>query len=213
MRFSVLICASLMLASCNTVTSTTPLFSSADTSGQAQFRSGVWMDEDKTCAVDTSKPMTDWPDCADAWVVHPGEILAGRDPGAPLSAWTSYKTLLTRGDPAVLQIEVGADGTDPGGFVYAGVRVLKTDAQGRIVEYRAWPALCGPPPAPDPTGEKSAVVTDKPIAGLVIDKDKQDCIASAQGPVLISVKASEAWGGDEADRGRDTARWVRDGDK
>jgi hypothetical protein len=170
------------------------------------------MDEDPTCSVDTAKPMTDWPDCADAWVVHPGEILAGRDRGTPPSSWTHYKTLITRGDPAVLQVEMGADGTDPGGFVYAGVRVLKSDANGRVVEYRLWPALCGPPPAPDPTGEKSAVLSDRPIAGLVADKDKQDCIASAQGPVLASVKQSEAWA-DKDSRGRDTARWVRDGDR
>jgi hypothetical protein len=93
------------------------------------------------------------------------------------------------------------------------VRLLKTDAQGRIVEYKAWAALCGPPPAPDPTGEKSAAVTDKLLAGLVVDKDNQDCIAIAQGPVRVSARASEAWGGDEDNRDRDTVRWVRDGDR
>jgi hypothetical protein len=213
MRISAVIGLGAMLAGCNMVTSTTPLFSSADARGQAQFRSGVWMDEDKTCAVDTSKPIGEWPDCADGWVVHPGEVLAGRDAKTPPSAWQHYKTLLTGGDPAVMQIQVGDDGDGPNGYVYVGVRVLKSDAQGRIVEYKAWPALCGPPPTSDPTGEKSAVVTDKLIAGLVIDKDKQDCIASAQGPVRVSVRASEAWGGDEDHRGRDFARWIRDGDR
>jgi hypothetical protein len=145
-------------------------------------------------------------------VVHPGQILAGRDAKAPPSTWESYKTLLTTGNPAVLQVEVGPESDGPKGYVYVGVRTLKTDAQGRIIEYKAWPALCGPPPKPDPTGEKSAVVTDQPIAGLVVDKDKQDCIASAQGPVRAAVAQSEAWNGDD-NGGRDTARWIRDGDK
>jgi hypothetical protein len=112
-----------------------------------------------------------------------------------------------------MQVEVGDESDGPKGYVYVGVRPLKTDAQGRIVEYKAWPALCGPPPKPDPTGEKSAVITDQLIAGLVADKDKQDCIASAQGPVRVAVVQSEALGGDEDNRGRDTAHWVRDGDK
>ncbi len=212
MRITASICLGVLLASCNMVTSQTPLYSSADAQGQAQFRSGVWMDETKGCVVDTAKPIGEWPDCADAWVVHPGQILAGRDAKAPASTWQSYKTLLTGGNPAVLQVEVGDESDGPKGYVYAGVRTLKTDAQGRIIEYKLWPALCGPPPKPDPTGEKSAVVSDQPIAGLVIDKDKQDCTASAQGPVRVAVAQSEAWAGND-NGGRDTARWIRDGDR
>lgn len=210
MRVSGVICAGLLLASCNMVTSATPLFSSAD-ARPGGFRAGVWLVVDKTCAVDTSKPITQWPDCADAWVVHPGEFIAGRDADKPLSAWTHFKTVLTRGDPAVLQMGVGPEGNDPGGYAYAGVRVLKSDDDGRVIEYRAWAALCGPPPPADPTGQKSAVMTDKLLPGLTVDKTQQDCIASDKAPVLASVKASEAWSQDD-NPGRDTARWVRDGD-
>ena len=124
MRIVALICLGVMLAGCNAVTSTTPLFSSADIQGQAQFRSGVWLVEDKTCAVDTAKPIADWPDCAGAWIVHPGEWLVGRDPGKPASTWTSYKTLLVRGAPPILQIgpsdDVGAQG-----YIYLGVRTAE----------------------------------------------------------------------------------------
>jgi hypothetical protein len=200
-----------LLAGCNMVTSTGPLFSSAETAGQPQMRSGVWMDEDASCAVDRAQPVDKWPGCADSWVVHPGVILAGRDPGTPPSAWTRYPTLLVRGEPPVLQIAVGDD-TGVAGYAYVGLRVLKTDAEGRIIEYKAWPALCGPPPAPDPTGEKSAVLTDRPFDGLVLDAQHQDCVASAQGPVRVSARESEGWGGDEDHRGRDHARWVRDGE-
>lgn len=213
MRIAGSICLGVLVASCNMVTSQTPLFSSADAQGQAQFRSGVWMDEAKGCVVDTAMPIGQWPDCADAWVVHPGEILAGRDAKAPASTWQSYKTVVTSGNPAVLQIEVGDESDGPKGYVYAGLRTLKTDGEGRIIEYKAWPALCGPPPKADPTGEKSAVVSDQLIAGLVADKDKQDCTASAQGPVRASVAQSEAWNDTDDNGGRDHARWIRDGDK
>ena len=212
MRIAALIGLGALLAGCNTVTSTTPLFSSADARGQPQPRPGLWMDEDNTCVFDTTMPIGQWPGCADAWVVHPGEILAGRDPGTPASAWTHYKTILVKGDPALLQIEVGAD-SPPKGYIYVGLRPLKFDPQGRVIEYKAWPALCGPPPPPDPTGEKSTTATQQPIAGLIVDKDHDDCIASAKGPVLVSVGKSEVWGGDSDGRGRDHARWVRDGDQ
>ncbi|HEX4196698.1 MAG TPA: hypothetical protein VHZ26_04585 [Caulobacteraceae bacterium] len=212
MRIVALIGLGALLAGCNMVTSTSPLFSSADVRGQPQPRPGVWMDEDNTCIFDTAKPIGQWPGCADAWVVHPGAILAGRDPGTPISAWTSYKTTLAKGDPAVLQIEVGAD-NPPKGYIYVGLRTLKSDSHGRVIEYKAWPALCGPPAPPDPTGQQPPAVTQQPIAGLVIDKDHHDCTASAKGPVLAAVKASEAWGGDADGRGRDHARWVRDGDQ
>jgi hypothetical protein len=213
MRIVASICLGVLLASCNMVTSDTPLFSSADSHGQAQFRSGVWMDEAKGCVVDIAKPIGEWPDCADAWVVHPGEMLAGRDAKAPASTWQHYKTLLVGGDPAVMQIEVDDESDGRKGYVYAGVRALKTDTQGRIIEYKAWLALCGPPPKPDPTSDESAaVVSDQLFAGLVVDKDKQDCIASAQGPVRVAVARSEALNGDD-NGGRDTARWIRDGDR
>ena len=89
--------------------------------------------------------------------------------------------------------------------------MLKTDAEGRVVEYRTWQALCGPPPPPNPNGQNSAVLTDKLLPGLVAEKDKQDCIASDKAPVLASVKQSEAWK-DKDSHDPDTARWVRDGD-
>lgn len=212
MRVVALIGLGALLAGCNMVTSTTPLFSSADARGQAQPRPGVWMDENNTCLVDTTKPIDQWPGCADAWLVHPGAILAGRDPGAPASAWTRYETVLAKGDPAVLQIEVGAD-SPPKGYIYLGLRPLKLDAQGRVIEFKAWPALCGPPPPADPAGQQPPPVTQQPIAGLVPDQDHHGCIASARGPVLASVKESEAWGADTEGRSRDHARWIRDGDQ
>jgi hypothetical protein len=208
MRRAALICLAAMLAGCNVVTSAAPLFGPEDARGQAQLRPGVWIQEKQGCAVDTAQPMDAWPSCADGWVVRPDEILAGRDPGAPRSTWVHYPIVLARGEPAILQVAMAEDGGPPTYF-YGGLRPLKQDADGRVVEYRLWPALCGPPPPPDPTGQHGGVVTLQPIEGLVMDEKNQDCVASAQGPVRESARKSEAWN-DQDSQGRNLARWVRD---
>jgi hypothetical protein len=211
MRRAALICLAGLLAGCNIVTSTTPLFSAYGAQGRAQLRPGVWIEEKQGCAVDTALPMDRWAACADGWVVEPNLILAGRDPGAPRATWVRYPIVLARGDPAILQVTMAEDGGAPT-YVYGGLRPLKQDGQGRVIEYRLWVAQCGPPPPPDPSGQRSAVGTLHPIDGLVMDAKNQDCVASAQGPVRESVAKSEAWDGDDS-QGRNMARWVRDGDR
>jgi hypothetical protein len=88
MRLAALIGLTALLTGCCVVTSTVPLFSRDDIRGQAQLRSGVWIEEKQGCAVDTAQPVVSWAGCADVWVVRPNEILAGRDPGAR-SSWLS----------------------------------------------------------------------------------------------------------------------------
>jgi hypothetical protein len=74
-------------------------------------------------------------------------------------------------------------------------------------------ALCaGRRRHPIRSAKKSAVVTQQPVDGLVVDKDKQDCIASAQGPVRESMLKSEAWDNGDND-GRNMACRVRDGER
>ena len=208
MRIAAAIGAAAMLAGCNVVTSTTPLFSAADARGQPQLRPGLWIEEKQGCAVDTALPIDRWPGCADGWVVRKSEVIAGRDPGSAPSTWVHYPIVLAKGEPAVLQVAMAENGGAPT-YVYGGLRALKLDPQGQVVEYRLWPALCGPPP--DPTGKTSSMVTLQPIEGLVIDKEGQDCVASARDPVRESVGKSEAWDGQDQ-QGRNMARWVRDGE-
>ena len=215
MRIAAWVCAALMLGGCNFVTSPKPLFFAKDATGQPQLKPGIWMDEKAGCTIDPSQPLAKWPDCSDAWVVRPDEILAAKEADKPAkasSAWTHYKIVLARGDPAVLQVEVGNDGDLQLGYVYGGLRPLKLDAQGRVIEYKLWPALCGPPPA-EPTDTKGGFVTRHPIEGLKVDEKLQDCVASAQGPVQASVKLSEAWNDKDDNEGRDRARWVREGEE
>jgi hypothetical protein len=218
MRIAAIICAAGLLAGCNIVTSEKPLFFARDAAGQPQLRPGVWMDEKTGCDIDLAKPMDKWPDCADAWVVRPGEILAAHDtttaakPAA--DGWTHYPFVLARGEPAILQVAM-TDDAGKAAYVYGGLRVLKRDAQNRAVEYKLWPALCGPPPSADASDTGDGMVTRHPIDGLVIDKKNHDCIASDPGPVRVSVTKSEAWNDADAkeNEGRDRAKWVRDGEK
>jgi hypothetical protein len=209
---AIIIAAALLLGGCNVVTSTKPLFAAADAQGQAQLRPGVWANERAGCKFDDTRPMDTWPDCADRWVVRPAAVLAARDNALPRDQWTLYSYLLVRGDPAILQIAA----SDPGGaattYLYAGLRPLKRDGGGRVVEYKAWLAQCGPTPPADPSGKNDPLTTTQPLEGLVMDPAKHDCIASAPGPVRESVRLSEAWLGTDQE-GRDRARWVRDGER
>ena len=218
MRTGVLICAGLMLAGCNIVTSRTPLFFAKDAQGQAQLRPGVWMDEKPDCRFDTTLPVDKWPDCADTWVVRPGEVLAAHDAAKPAGSdgWTHYKIILAHGDPPVLQVAVGEEAGVALGYVYAGLKPLKLDDQGRVVEYKSWIAMCGPPPPADATGAHSAIATQAPIEGMEMDAKHENCTASAPEPVRQSVRLSEAWNDKDAsktDEGRNLAHWVRDGEK
>jgi hypothetical protein len=211
MRIAAMAGAAALLAGCNGVMSTTPLFSAEDAKGQPQLRSGVWMAENASCAFDASLPLDRWPGCSDGFVVRPGVVVAGRDPGSPPSSWNLYSFVLAKGDPAVLQITEDDGSGAPLIYLYAGLKSLKLDPQHRVIEYKVWPALCGPPP-PDGSDSSDGVMTQQPIEGLVVDAAKHDCVASAQAPVLVSVQKSEAWNGD-ANMGRDHARWVRDGER
>jgi hypothetical protein len=211
-RIATVLVAAWLLAGCNSVVSTTPLFSAQDAQGQPQLRPGVWSDENAPCDFDRRKPVSEWPGCATGWVVRPGVAMSFEDAGPPKPGQTRYAFVLAKGDPAVAQITLDDGSGPPPTYAYAGLRALKLDAQGRVIEYRGWLALCGPPPPPDPTGEHSGATTRQPIDGLALDPSTHNCVASAQGPVRESVRRSEAWSAPDP-QGRDRARWVRDGER
>ena len=212
MRIAAVLGGATLLASCNSVVSTAPLFSAADARGQPQLRAGVWSDENTPCDFDHRKPVGEWPGCATGWVVRAGVAMRFEDTGPPKPGQTRNPFILAKGDPAVVQVTMD-DGSGPRPtYAYMGLRPLKLDAQGRVIEYKMWLALCGPPPPPDPTGEHDSTTTRQPIDGLVMDTSKHDCVASAQGPVRESVRRSEAWSGED-NQGRDRARWIRDGER
>jgi hypothetical protein len=213
-RIAALIAFAALLTGCNMVTSPKPLFFAADAVGQPQLRPGVWVSKGPACVIDEQTPREAWPDCADSWIVRPGEVINSKNKDRPQGAGDHFPIVLAKGDPAVLQIGLTDDAGLFAAYVYMGLRVLKRDAEGRVIAYKLWPALCGPPPKADPNATGDLQLTARPIAGLVLDTKNHDCIASAQAPVHRSVSLSEAWNDeDSAASGHDEARWVRDDER
>jgi hypothetical protein len=204
------------LAGCgNAVTSTKPLFSERDARGQAQLRPGVWGYSSSTklptCKVDTSQPLGTWDSCAGGFVVRPGEILGQSGPDKPLEL--DYRFVLARGAPAVFQALTVGDKDLAGRYYYTGLRPLKFDKQGRVIELKAWQAMCGPTP-PDDTAGHASKLTDRMIHGLTPDARKENCIATSAAPVRVSVRDSEAWVAKNGGAVNEMyLQWVRDGEQ
>ena len=172
------------------------------------------MDEHQSCEFDAKAPIDTWPTCANGWLIAPGAVIGPRERGAPRAAWVSSPTVLAASEPPVLQIKLDTPAGVLGPYIYAGVEVLKTDDQGRIIEMKSWPALCGPPPPPEPAGKTNPdgskpipTLTKALIPGLVADAAKTNCLAVDPGPVRVSARLSKAWGD------ANLSRWVRDGDR
>ena len=192
----------IALGGCNVVYSDQPLFTRADEAGAPAMRPGLWLSDDAKCQFDETKPVQRWPTCASWSLVRAGQFLEYKAP-----AWTSMDYVLAAGAPRVLQVPFTIEKATA--YVYAGLKPLRSDSDGRITAVRTWSAQCGPPPPQPPPGSaapsdgKQRSVTTQPLPGLEIKDD--NCIARDQGPVRASVTASEAWDTTPA-----TAHWVRD---
>ena len=141
-RLLLLASATLLLGGCNLVMAEFPVLTAADARGAPQFRTGLWVARDPACAVDTSKPMKDWPSCA-----SPSIITADRIGGAK-GAGDETPYILAGGDPQVMQIEIQLDPAQPKLYMFLGVEARQKDDAGRIIEARTWAVQCGPPPPP-----------------------------------------------------------------
>lgn len=210
----------LLLGACNMVVTTTPLFSKADTAGEAQLRPGVWRETPKDpCDFDETKPFADWPGCANGFVVKDGQVGGYNTDANGKKTWTSSDLIVAGGEPRVMQVlmkDLGVKGLGdlPFGpmYLYAAAHPTKTDAQGRIVAFTSWPILCGPPPPSDaktPSGGMR-MGTLEPLPGLTMDKDDNNCTTTSQSVVHAAANANAQWRKPE-----DTTddRWVRDGDR
>jgi len=219
MRRLLIIASLLLLGACNMVATKQPLFSNADAAGAAPLRPGVWRETaQKPCDFDETRPLAEWPDCADGFVVRHGQVGGYNTDANGKKTWTSSELIVAGGEPRVIQVllkDLGVKGLGelPFGpmYLYLAARPTRFDDQGRIVAYTAWPILCGPPPPPDakgPDGNSTRTGTLEPLPGLTMDKDANNCATTSQDVVRAAARASEQW--------RQTTtedHWVHDGDR
>ncbi len=219
MRLILALTGLLLLGACNMVVTKTPLFSKADTVGEAQLRPGVWRETPRDpCDFDETKPFIDWPGCANGFIVTDGQVGGYNTDANGKKTWSSSDLLVAGGEPRVIQVllkDLGVKGLGdlPFGPMYLYVAARPTKIDARIVAYTAWPILCGPPPPPDakgPDGKAMRMGTLKPLPGLTMDKDDNNCTTSSQAVVRAAAKASVQW----QDANATTEdHWIRDGDR
>lgn len=219
MRAIPVIAGLLLLGACNMVTTKKPLFGPADAAGAPQLRLGVWRgDSDRPCAFNEKQPITDWPDCANAFVVQAGQLsFHNVNPKGRRSVSTT-RFILAGSSPSVLQVagddadaKAASASPDDRGYFYMGLRSTKADPQDRITAFTAWSTLCGPPPPNDAKstdGQHTRYGSLTPLPGLTMDKEENNCTTSSRDVVRAAAAASEKWLKPGSIIG---AHWVRDG--
>lgn len=198
----------LAASACAVVGSEQPLFAASDARGQAPLRTGLWAMPDEDCVFDPAAKAKDWNTCANATLVGPATFSELPGKGDDEDAQT-LRYVLAGGEPRVVQVQAPAGEADPN-YAYAGLRPLRADDAGRIVEARVWLAMCEPPPDPKRVLEEDEKRPTLPD-GLVRNGGKDPgCTAKRAAAARAAVERSEAWA-----TGRDlalTARWIRDAD-
>ena len=206
-RFPLMVLLALNLGACAVVGSDQPLFDAADARGHDVLRPGLWAMSDEDCTFDPAAKAKDWNDCANATLVGSATLREPPGKGDDEKAQT-LRYVLAGGEPRVVQIQAPEGESDPN-YAYAGLRALRADEDGRIVEARVWLAMCEPPPDPKKLLEHDEKRPPLP-AGLVRADKGPGCMATKASAARAAVERSEAWA-----KARDmvlTARWIRDAD-
>jgi hypothetical protein len=214
LRIAIALASLTLLGACNILMTKTPMFTRADAAGAPRLRPGVWNGgAAEDCVADESKPLADWPDCANGFVVIDDATLGGYSGQAGKRVWSTANALLVGGDPMVFQIHATGDstpGTPIDAYVYSGVAPARLDAQGRIIATLSWPVQCGKPPPADAKnadgGQRGGTL--EPLPGMVMDADGANCTTTSPAAIRAAAKASRKW----TPEGETTsAHWVRDG--
>lgn len=140
MRISahVLICASVALGACNAVTSDRPMFVGAQTSS-VRLKDGVWLEVDRKCKIDPSRPAHEWPDCS-FWFLLRGNRLvdgAGKKRSEP-----QIELLVAATVPPIAQLPL-EDGDARKSYTYAVIEPTSRNSSDALKEIRVWPVACG----------------------------------------------------------------------
>jgi hypothetical protein len=207
-RLLTCLAALVLLTGCNIVITHKPLFVSAD--GAPAPRPGLWrLDFGDACKVDESRPLSEWPSCADGVVLGAGKV-GYYDRNGENPVWTTEPLVLAAGQPIVgqAQVKVSGDMKLTGDiYAYVGIRPSKLDAAGRFTRFKFWPVQCGPPSA-------GGDFTEHPAEGVRVEPVAADASASQIGrlctiddPTAMRRVAaqSEAWAPKKG-----VGRWVRD---
>lgn len=211
-RLFPLLAAALVLAGCNVVASREPLLGPQDASGP-QLRPGVWATASPNCYLAPRAPAYRWPGCSEWMLARPGEILTLLQDG---KGWQSMAVVLAGEgpEPQILQIRERDPDAKPGEpdvtYIYAAVRTLERDRQGRATRLRMWVLVCGPEPPKDATWPDGSrrYVSLQLYPGLKAEQGDQNCAPTDLASVRGVAAAMERQGvpGDG-----ETLRWVRDG--
>ena len=213
-RLLMLVALAGLLGGCNMVTATRPLFTAADAVGAPQLRPGLWTRPDPGCVYDPATPAHTWPGCAGSVIVRPS-YFRGLHFGAAAPHADDDKAMppdavpyvLAGVYPSVMQVRLGEPGK-PKQYIFQGLRPVKLDEAGRVIEARIWLVQCGPPQPPPADGSDHLYrPTTAPLPGLVMKGS--DCVARDPETVIRAARASEVWR--QNDGGLPpTIRWVRD---
>jgi len=190
------------LGACNAVTSARPLFGAGSEADAPALRMGVWVMPSEGCKVAVRAPISNWPECANGFVLGDMELSGGAvDKAGSFQRTATYQKV--GGDPLLLQIipTRGRASEDPA-ILYVGWRPSAADAEGRISQARVWLPLCGKPGL-----EKSPL-----LPGLVSAGKDRPCLATTGSALRQAARQSETWAFGEQASGL-TARWVREADR
>lgn len=201
MRRPVLLAVAALLASCNMIYTEKPVFGAAD-KGTPELREGVWLVDEPDCSVDTATPASSWPECADWVLIEDGRMKFPGEKGLTGDGADEMPFLITGGEPRVWQMIFRNPAKKLELTFYAGFEALETGADGKVIRYRSWPSLCGPPPAAGPDGGGS-LVTREPFPGLTMEKDGS-CRPRDADALRAAVAASRAF-----PKEQDLGRWIR----
>jgi hypothetical protein len=199
--------AAALLGGCTIVGSDKPLFTAADSIGAPVLRPGLWAMPNDDCDFDETSPAKGWPDCANATTVTADRLSGGeRGPSGKAKGALAYR--IATGDPPGLQVAAPEDEKDGPKFIYAGLRPLDFDGQGRVTRLKVWLALCAKPPTMENGSDLPQ--PDKLPEGLEA-RPKGSCVALNAAAARAAIKRSEEWlTGGESEDAFPTARWVRD---
>ena len=192
----------MMLAACNAVTSTRPLFGTGSEADAPALRNGIWVMPSEGCKVAVRAPISNWPECANGFVLSDTELSGGTvDKAGGFQRTATYQKV--GGDPFLLQIiPIRGRTSDDPAILYLGWRPTAADAEGQITQARVWLPLCSKP----------GIEEGRMLPGLISAGKDRPCLASTEAALRQATRQSEAWAFGPQASGL-TARWVREADR